>query len=145
MGPYFATEIGERIGCGGVGGLGVPDGIAQVMRERSDGEGELIHGAGIAQHGGDEIAASDIMSQIAEVLLAEWIVTDVLNHATPIGVSMGLFQTRFGGPRVALQKKRPDGIQSRADRSVPHGRTRKAPRPDWAVKCEQEQEPDQTL
>ena len=46
------------------------------------------------------------MQQVGEFVIAEGIVTDVLNHATAIGVSMGFMNLFFRSRWKALEERR---------------------------------------
>ena len=59
--------------------------VGRVMRERSQGEGIFVDVGRFTQKGAHEISAAHVMQQVAEVFLAEWIVTHVLDKATAIG------------------------------------------------------------
>ena len=52
----FGGERGELDGDGEIGGVGVADGVADVMGESADGEGELVSIAGVAKEIDDEIS-----------------------------------------------------------------------------------------
>src|SRR5207253_5104026 len=52
--------------------------VGRVMRERSQGESIFVDVGRFTQKGAHEISAAHVMQQVAEVFLAEWIVTHVL-------------------------------------------------------------------
>ena len=62
------------------------------MRQRAQGEGVLVEILRIVNHGLHKGARADIMSQIAEDLIAERVVADILNDAPAVGVSVGFEQ-----------------------------------------------------
>ena len=70
----------------------VPAVIGRKMRKRSQGKRVLIQIPGLADHVGDEVAASDVMRQIAVECASKRVVAQVLNDASAIGVPMGLSQ-----------------------------------------------------
>ena len=105
----FGGERRELDGDGEIGGVGVADGVADVMGESADGEGELVSIAGVAKEVDDEISGADVVSEVREEWVAEGIVADVLNDAAAVGIGTGVFDFRRGERGVAREKKRDDG------------------------------------
>ena len=83
------------------------------MRKRAQGESILVEVLRVVDQRLNEVAGADIVSQIAEDLIAERIVTDVLNDAAAVGVSVGVLSRSSG---VAVGKA---GEQQRLDLLVP--------------------------
>ena len=85
------------------------DGVADVVRECADGEGELICIPGVAEKVDDKISGADIVGEVREELIAEGVVADVLNDASAVGIGTGVFDFRGGERGVAREKQRDDG------------------------------------
>src|SRR5260370_3344472 len=62
------------------------------MSQGTQREGVLVHIPGLANHGRDEVAAADIVRQIAVECAPKRVVAQILNNASPISVSVGLAQ-----------------------------------------------------
>ena len=63
------------------------------MRERSEGEGVLVDVVGlfcIREHVFDEVSTADVVREIAEEMVAEGIVADVLDERAAVSVCVGL-------------------------------------------------------
>jgi hypothetical protein len=73
-GAVFCFQLRELDGDGGVDGFGVSDGIADVVREGSDGEGEFIGGFGVAEEVEDEVSGADVVSKVGKERVAEGVV-----------------------------------------------------------------------
>src|SRR5438477_7659185 len=72
--------------------------IRRIVRQGAQGEGEFVKVGRLEDEIDDKISAAHVMSQIAEKFAAERVISDVLNQAAAIGVSMGLAQfLRRGG------------------------------------------------
>ncbi len=84
-------ELGELDGHGAVGGHGVADAVADVVGESTDGEGELVGVAGVAEEVDDEIAGADVVSEVREELVAEGVIADVLDDASAVGIGARVF------------------------------------------------------
>ena len=75
------------------------DRVTDVVGERAHGEGELVGVLRIAEEIDDEIAASAHSESSQRKTVAEWIVADVLDDASAVGVSAGFVElggVRFG-------------------------------------------------
>ena len=70
------------------------DGVADVVRERADGEGQLVGVVRIAEEVDDEVAGADVVGEVGEEEVAEGVVADVLNDAATVGVGAGLLELR---------------------------------------------------
>src|SRR5215469_7084836 len=72
-----------------VSGLRVANGVADVVGECSDSEGEFIRVVRVAEEVDDEIAGAHVMREVGERLFAEGIVADVLDNAAAVGIGTG--------------------------------------------------------
>lgn len=86
------------------------DGVADVMGESTDGEGEFVRVMGVSDETADEISGANIVCQIAQERVAEGIIAEVLNGATPVSVGVGLVNLRFGEARIAFEQERTNGL-----------------------------------
>ena len=86
------------------------DGVADVMGESTDGEGEFVRGMGVADEAADEVSGPNIMGEIAQERVAEGIIAEVLNRGAPVSIGMGLVNLRFGQIRVAFDQERTNGL-----------------------------------
>ena len=87
--------------------------VGYVMRQRAEGEGVLVEVLRVVNHRLHEGAGADIMSEIAEDLVAERVVPDILNDATAVSVRVGLQQVLRRGVGETRE-------QQRLDLLVPH-------------------------
>ncbi len=110
MGPYCRFELGELDGDGEIDGGAVADGVADVVRERADGEGEFVGGLRVVEKREDEVAGADVVGEVGEELVAEGIVAEVLNGAAAVGVAVGLLELGFSECGEALEQKRTDRL-----------------------------------
>jgi hypothetical protein len=106
----LAGEGGKFDGDGEVGGLGVADGVADVVRERADSEGQLVGVAGISEEIDDEVSRAHVVSEVGERIVAKGVVTDVLNDATAIGVGASVFEIGKSEVGIVAEKKRDDRV-----------------------------------
>lgn len=102
----FFREFGKFYRDGLVDGLGVADGVADVVGEGADGEGELVGVMRIADEAENEISGADIVGEIAEESIAEGIIAQVLNGTAAVGVRVGFVNLRFGEGWVTFEKER---------------------------------------
>ena len=102
-------EAGELDGDGKVDGGAVADGVADVMGEGADGEGEFVGGLGVAQKREDEVAGADVVGEVGEELVAEGVVAEVLDSTATVGVAVGLLDLRLGEMGEALEQDGADG------------------------------------
>ena len=77
--------------------------IGGIVRQCSQSESILIKVLGFADQVEDEIAAADVMCQIAEELAAERIIPQILNNASSVGVCVCLRQLFRGGSRKSFE------------------------------------------
>ena len=61
----FLLKLGKLDGDGFVDGLGMTDGVADVMGESTDGEGQLVGCFGVADEAENEVSGADIVGEIA--------------------------------------------------------------------------------
>jgi hypothetical protein len=108
-GAVASFELRELDGDGEVDGGAVADGVADVVREGADGEGELVGGVGIAEECEDEVAGADVVGEIGEETVAEGIVAEVLNGASAVGVAVGLLNLCVGESGVLFEEDGADG------------------------------------
>ena len=109
-------ERWEADGGGGIDGVVVADVVAEVMRHGSQGEGVFIGIARIAQEGSNEIAAADVVGQVAEEFVIKRIVAEILNSATAIGIGVSLAQLRCSdGGEAGFEERFERGFPSEID------------------------------
>ena len=109
-GAVLLFEAGELDGDGDVDGGAVTDGVADVVGERADGEGELVGGLRVVEKGEDEVSRANIVGEVGEKLVAEGVVAEVLNGAATVGVGVRLPELGRGDVGEAAQEKGPDGL-----------------------------------
>ena len=76
------------------------------MGQGSQSESILVEIRGVPEERFHKVATANVVDQIAEELVAERVVAHVLQHASAVGVGMGLLQVLFGGVRETLQQQR---------------------------------------
>ena len=86
----------------------VPEVVADVVRQRADGEGKLVWGFRIVHEAEDEISGAHVVREIGEEAVAERIVAQVLNCATAIGVGVSLLDLGLCNGREAFEQDRPN-------------------------------------
>ena len=106
----FHAKHGKLDGNGEVDGFSMAHRVADVMRKRAHGEGQLIGILGIAQQVHDEVAGAHVVGEVGVGDVAEGVVADVLNHAPAIGVGPRLVQLRRGQAGIAAEQQRHDGV-----------------------------------
>src|SRR5260370_14642792 len=77
--------------------------ISHIIRKGPQGKRIFVYVGCIVNQSDDKISTADVMNEVAEFLAAERIIAHVLDHATAVGVSMGLFQLVFGCIRETFQ------------------------------------------
>jgi hypothetical protein len=105
----LAAKLGELDGDGEVGGFGVADGVADVVGEGADGEGELVGIAGVAKEVHHKITGPDVVGEVRVEDVAKGVVADVLDDAAAVGVGAGVFDLGGGEVGVAALEERDDG------------------------------------
>jgi len=109
VGTISLLEFGKFDRDGEIDGGAVADGVADVMREGADGEGELVGGVGVTEEADDEVSRADVVSEVGEEFVAEGVVAEVLDGAAAVGVGVSLPELGFGERGVLLEENRPDG------------------------------------
>src|ERR1700682_1580503 len=84
----------------------MPRVVGGVMCQRAERKGILIEIVCILNHGLDKITGAHVMEQITEKSASEWVVTEVLNDATAVGVGAGLGQFFLRGCRETFFQQR---------------------------------------
>ncbi len=110
VGAIFFFEFGKFDRDGEIDGEAVADGVADVMRERTDGEGELVGSVGVAEEAEDEVSGANVVGEVGEEAVAEGVVAEVLDGAASVGVGVGLLELGFGEGGVPFEKNGPDGL-----------------------------------
>ena len=80
------------------------------MGQRAQGEGVLVKIARLPHQRHHEIAAADVVHQVAEQPAPERVVAHVLHDAAAVGVSVGFGQLVRSGGGIERQQHRLDGI-----------------------------------
>jgi hypothetical protein len=106
--PLF--ELRELDGDREVDGGTVADGVADVMRERADSEGQLVGSLRVVKKGENEVAGADIVSEVGEEFVAERVVAEVLNGTAAVGVAVGFLELGFGEGGVVFEENGADGL-----------------------------------
>ncbi len=92
------SEFGAKLGILN-GNRGVDDGMAGdirgVVSERAEGERVFIRILALREKLADEVAAANVVNQIAEFDAAEGIVPEILNDGATVGVAVRFFELIF--------------------------------------------------
>jgi hypothetical protein len=110
QGTEFRLKPGKFDGNGVVDGVPVTYVVADVVREGSDSEGEIVSVLGIAQEAEDEVAGADIVGEVGEEWVAKGIIAEVLDGAAAIGVGMGHPELLFREVRKAPEQDGPNRL-----------------------------------
>ena len=110
VGAVFLLEFGKFDRDGEIDGVAMADGIADVMREGADGEGEFVGGMGVVEEVDDEVPGANVMGEVGEEAVAEGVVAEVLNGAAAVGIGVSFLELGFGEGGVAFEKNRLDGF-----------------------------------
>jgi hypothetical protein len=103
-------ELGELYRHGQIGRLRMSDGAADVVGQSTDGKGKFVGVSGVSEEVYDKITRTDIMGQIRERSVTEWIVANILNDASCIGVCARVLKLGRGEGGIATKKKRNNGL-----------------------------------
>jgi hypothetical protein len=76
--------LGYTIGTGDIDRFRMTAGVVGVVGERAEREGELVDVARVAQQRFDEVARADVVHEVAEELVAERVVAQILNHRSAV-------------------------------------------------------------
>ena len=98
------AQLGEFKRHRGVYRFRVTYGIADVVRERADSEGQFIWIPRVAQQAANEIRRSDVVRQIAKKLVAERIVAEILDGRAAVGIGVRLSQFGLGRARKPAEQ-----------------------------------------
>ena len=104
----FLPEAGIQNRNGSVGTEAMTVVVRGVMRERTEGESVLVGIFGVSQQRLDEIAAADVMREVAEKGAAVRVVAQILNNGAAVGVGLCPAQILLGCLREFLQEERLD-------------------------------------
>jgi hypothetical protein len=110
VGAVFLFEFGKLDGDGEIDGGAVAYGVADVVREGTDGEGEFVGGVGVAEEADDEVSGPDVVGEVGEEGVAEGVVAEVLNGAAAVGVGVGFLELGFGEGGIFLEEDGADGL-----------------------------------
>ena len=80
--------------------------VRRVVRQRAKGESVFVQVSGVVDEIDDEVSAAHVMGEIAEVLVAERVVTHVLYQRSAIGKGVRLFQILRGRCRETFLEQR---------------------------------------
>ncbi len=96
-----------------IDGVTVSYGVAYVVRQRPDSEGEIVGVLGVAEEATNKVAGADVVGEVGEEGVAEGIVTEVLNGTAAVGISASLLELGFGEIGVAFEQDGTDGMLPR--------------------------------
>ena len=108
--PIFCGKFGKLDGHGTISRHGVSHRVADIVRQGTHCERELIGVFRVAEKADYKIAGSHVMGEVGERCVAKRIVTDVLDHASAVGIGMGLIELRGREIRIAAEKQGNNGI-----------------------------------
>ena len=86
------------------------DGVADVMRERADGEGEFVGGLSVAQEVDHKVSGANVMGEVGEEAVAEWVVAEVLDGTAAVGVGVSFPELGLGECGVPFEENGLDGL-----------------------------------
>ena len=84
-------------------GQRMPGVIRRVVCQCPNRESIFIHVLGLAKKGHDEVAAADIMRQVAEEPASKRVIPHILDNAASVSIGMRLLQ--LGGGRRGISPK----------------------------------------
>jgi len=76
------------------------------MAERADAEGKFVEVVDSLIRFGGEVAAADVVGEVAEEFVAERVVAEILDEAAAVGVGVGFDEFVRSGVGIALKEKR---------------------------------------
>ena len=109
-GAVLPSKFREFDGDGLVGCVAVADGIADVVGEGADGEGEVVGGLGVTDETENEVSGADVVSEVGEERVAEGIVAKVLDGGAAVGVGVGFVELGVGEVGEVLEDDRDNGV-----------------------------------
>src|SRR5580698_6359122 len=75
------------------------------MRERTQSERVFVQIGRFGDQAGDEVSAPHVMSEVTEILVAEWVIPHVLDQGTAVGKSVCFPQIIGGGAGESLDEQ----------------------------------------
>jgi hypothetical protein len=103
-------KLGKLDGDGEIDGGAVTDGVADVVRERANSEGEFVGSLGVFKKAEDEVSGADVVGEVGEKFIAEGVVAEILDGASAVGVSVGLLELGFGEGGKVLEEDGPNRL-----------------------------------
>src|SRR5581483_5935066 len=79
--------------------------IRRIVRQRAQSEGVLVGILGLEQQLANEVAATDVMHQVAEFPAAERVVAKILDNGATVRVGMRLPDLVFRQSRISLEQE----------------------------------------
>ena len=104
-------QVGKFLADGNIDRLGMPNGVAVVMRQRANRKCDIIRVLRVPEKRSDKIAGSDVMQQVREQRLSERIIAEVLDDATAVRVGARLLKLNRREVGKSLQQEWLDGIR----------------------------------
>jgi hypothetical protein len=86
------------------------DGAADVVGQSTDGKGKFVGVSGVSEEVYNKITRADIVCEIRERSVTEWIVPNILNDASAIGVRTRVLKLGRSEGGIAAEKKRNNGL-----------------------------------
>ena len=103
-------EFGKLDGDGDIDDGAVTDGVADVVREGTDGEGEFVGGVRVAEEVDNEVSGTYVVGEVREESVGEGVVAKILNGRAAVGVGVSLLELGLGEGGVLLEKDGADGL-----------------------------------
>ena len=103
-------EFGKLDGDGDIDDGAVTDGVADVVREGTDGEGEFVGGVRVAEEADDEVSGANVVGEVGEETVGEGVVAKILNGRAAVGVGVSLLKLGLGEGGVLLEEDGADGL-----------------------------------
>lgn len=86
----------------------VPPIVGGIVAECTECESILVQGARVADQPGHVCSSPNVMKQVGELVIAEWIVSEVLDDRSSIRVSMSLLDFFIGRVGEPFDQRGPD-------------------------------------
>ena len=112
-GTVLLFKAGEFYGDGVINDVAVAYGVAYVMRQRANGEGEVVDVLGVAEEVANKVAGANVVSEIGEESVTEGIVAEVLDGTAAVGIGSSLLELSLGEVGEAFEQDRADGVLPR--------------------------------
>src|SRR4051794_17328611 len=84
--------------------------VADVMRKRTDREGQFVGVSSMTKQALNKVSRSHVVRQIAEELIAERIITEILYGRTAVSITVSPYQISFVQVREPALQKRLDRV-----------------------------------